>query len=305
MTPVALLLLPLGAPAAPVAPVADHCVFLHGLGVAGDVTDALFLGVAYWLELKTKAKELCNHTHFPVFDTVTRGAGNSSLQDDFYNEAIKYQGANDRVFAHSMGNVILARACTDQKKCLPRGWFAAHGPFTGSLFPNLLFDWCPPSGSGFPARLAGFAADLIGYCSPATYSLMTCDKPGSQSVCGGAAQLAMVGAMTRHGAMCGTSGWGETSVLSPLLGALDDFFLTPLNAAPDDGMVSLTSCTAPFDAWRNATGANATFATVPTDRFYRAATNHGDGMGFDGDSSADDKKPVAWYENMIRLGWEA
>jgi len=287
------------------APVADNCLFLHGLGVAGNVTDAFFLGVAYWLELKSKAKELCNHTHYPIYDTVTRGAGNVSLQNDFFNEAAKYQGPNDRVFAHSMGNVILAKACTDQKKCLARGWFAAHGPITGSVFPNLLKEWCPPSGSGIPGQLAGWAADLVGYCSVATYSLMTCDQPGSQSVCGGAAQLAVVGRMMRHGTMCGTSGWGITSLLSPLLGALDDLFLAPRDAAPDDGMVSLSSCTSAFDAWVNATGSNATFGAVPSGRFYRAETNHGDGMGFAGDGGDDNQKPVTWYENMIRMGWQA
>ena len=128
--------------------VADHCLFLHGLGVAGHLEDAFFLGVAYWMRLKKEAAALCNHTHFPVFDTVTRGAANASLQDDFYNAAAAYQGPNDRVFAHSMGNVILGRACLDQGKCLARGWFAAHGPYTGSLIPNDLREWCPPNGTG-------------------------------------------------------------------------------------------------------------------------------------------------------------
>mgnify|MGYP002631438669 CR=1 FL=1 len=289
--------------AAPAAPVADRCLFLHGLGVSGNVTDALFMGVAYWMKLKKVAKKLCNHTSFPVFDTVTRGAGNASLQDDFYHVAAAYQGEGDRVFTHSMGNNILARACLDQGKCLERGWFQAHGPVTGSIFPDLLHDWCPPSGAGFPERLQGWAAKLVGYCSPATYSLQTCDRSGSAAVCGGVSQLAKIGNLTRHGVMCGTSGFGLISVLSPLLGALDEFYMRPRGAAPDDGMVSLSSCTAAFEAWNDATRANASFAEVANARYYRAATNHGDGMGFDVDGIGADRKPISWFESMIRIGW--
>jgi hypothetical protein len=108
--------------------VADNCLFLHGLGVTAKREEAFFMGVAYWRDLKEVAATLCNHTHYPVFDTVTRGSANTSLQDDYYDMAAKYQGPNDRVFAHSMGNVILSRACLDQGKCLKKGWFAAHGP---------------------------------------------------------------------------------------------------------------------------------------------------------------------------------
>ena len=288
---------------------ADDCVFLHGLGVDGSLDNALFMDVAYWLDLKPAAEAMCNRTHFPVFDTVHRGAGNFSLQDDFFGVASLYQGPRDRVFAHSMGNNILARACLDQGKCLARGWFQAHGPITGSVFPDLLAAWCPPSGSGFPEQLAGWVGKLVGYCTPATYSLQTCDhkspqKHGSEAVCGGERELEVVGRMTRHGVMCGTSGFGITSVLSPLLDILDVAFARPLGYAPDDGMVSLSSCAATLDAWAAASGANASLGEAPTGRYYRAATNHADGMGFSGDGLVgDDRKPLTWFKSMIAAGW--
>ncbi|KAL1514697.1 hypothetical protein AB1Y20_003784 [Prymnesium parvum] len=302
--------LPAAPRSAPVSPVlgastfvAEDCLFLHGLGVEGNATDAFFLGVAYWLDLKNKAKQLCKRTHFPIFDTVTRGAGSKSLQDDFFNLASKYQGPNDRVFAHSMGNVILARACVDQSKCLERGWFQAHGPLTGTVMANLLLEWCPPNGKGWPEKLGGFVADLIGYCTTATYSLQTCDMPGNEVVCG-TSDLISVGRMTRHGVMCGTSGWGVLSIVSPLLATLDEAFFAPRHASPDDGMVSLSSCTAGFDAWTKSTGTNVSFGNDPAGRFYVAETNHADGMGFD-NGLTQTKKPVLWFENMIKQGWQA
>ena len=124
-------------------------------------------------------------------------------------------------------------------------------------------------------------------------------------MCGGARQLAKVGHMTRHGAMCGTSGWGITSVLSPLLYTLNHDFYEPRHATPADGMVSLSSCTAAFDAWKAAGAQNLTFGERPTERFYRAAINHGDGMVFDAQGLGEDRQPLAWYENMIRGGWQA
>jgi len=288
------------------APVADHCVFMHGLGVDGKTEDAFFLGVAYWRELKRHASELCNHTHYPIIDTVTRGSANHSLQDDYYAIASAHQGPNDRVFAHSMGNVILGRACTDQGKCLARGWFAAHGPFTGSVVANLAYDWCPPRGNGtLPPELAGWVIQLVGYCSKATYSMAACGQPESEGICS-EAQLATVGRMTRHGVMCGTSGWGLTSAVSPILGTLDDAFIAPRHGAPDDGMVSLSSCTAAIDAWGRAAKQNVSFGEEPSSRFYRAATNHADGMAFAGDGDfGNDRKPLTWFEDMIRLGWQA
>jgi len=288
------------------APVADHCVFLHGLGVDGKAEDALFLGVAYWNSLKAVARDMCNHTHYPIIDTVTRGSGNFSLQNDYYAWASAHQGPNDRVFAHSMGNVILGRACVDQGKCLTRGWFAASGPFTGSVVANLAYDWCPPRGNGsVPHELEGWTAQLVGYCTTATYSLSTCDQGETESICS-ETQLAAVGRMIRHGVLCGTSGWGLTSVVSPVLGTLDDSFISPRGGAPDDGMVSLTSCTSAIDAWGRATQQNITFGSTAEERFYRAGINHADGMAFDGDGDIGaDRKPLSWYENMIRIGWRA
>jgi hypothetical protein len=68
--------------------------------------------------------------------------------------------------------------------------------------------------------MQGYVGKLIGYCSPATYSLQTCDRTtqrgGTQCVCGGEAELAKVGAMSRHGVMCGTSGFG---MYAPRLGS--------------------------------------------------------------------------------------
>jgi len=96
----------------------------------------------------------------------------------------------------------------------------------------------------------------------------------------------------------------STSVISPALAALDDFYAKPRGAAPDDGMVSLSSCTPAFDAWVKSTGRHDEFQPVPTSRYYRAETNHADGMGFSGDGLVGDaRKPVTWYTQMITQGW--
>eukprot|EP00966_Prymnesium_polylepis_P223294 5166461-Prymnesium_polylepis.1 len=100
--------------------VADNCLFLHGLLVNNGGLHELLTGVVYWHNVKVRAASLCRHTYFPTFDTVTRGSDNATLQNEFYDWAKQFQGPRDRVFAHSMGNVILAKACIDQNKCLEK-----------------------------------------------------------------------------------------------------------------------------------------------------------------------------------------
>ena len=143
-----------------------------------------------------------------------------------------------------MGNLVLARACLDQGKCLSRGWFAASGPMLGSHLANDLYDWCPPRGT-WPTALLTFVAELAGYCSVGTDSMCECDKAWSGGVCGSATmtqaeELVRVGSMVRHGTMCGTSGLGIASVLSPALGALDTLFMQTAGQGRNDGMVSFS-----------------------------------------------------------------
>lgn len=143
-----------------------------------------------------------------------------------------------------MGNLVLARACLDQGKCLSRGWFAASGPMLGSHLANDLYDWCPPRGT-WPTALLTFVAELAGYCSVGTDSMCECDKAWSGGVCGSATmtqteELVRVGNMVRHGTMCGTSGLGVASVLSPALGALDTLFMQTAGQGLNDGMVSFS-----------------------------------------------------------------
>ena len=126
--------------------------------------------------------------------------------------------------------------------------------------------------------MARCAARTAGASQPCSRRCSTCASPhpassGRQAVPRQAVASGACPPEAPHPAV-----FAHSSRFLPLQ-ALDTFFMSPAGGGPDDGMVSLSSCTAAFDAWRttNASAGNASFSELPTGRYYRAATNHGDG----------------------------
>ena len=156
---------------------ADY-VLLHGMGQKGGGADK---AVKYWGghesgghctkrswgRCKKRAPKsyhpasyLPGSKHVPMYDSTNNGLTSGWLQRTYVNEARK----GKKVIAHSMGNPTLVHACYSGKGCV--NFRNSQGPLLGSDAADNAHKLCNIWG-------IGAIVDLIGYCTPAVYTLRT------------------------------------------------------------------------------------------------------------------------------------
>lgn len=287
--------------------VKEKCVLLHGLTGEGKTPT-----IDYWGgtngQLMTGLRQLCRTVVTPFFgsldpvNTINHTASEFALQDLYYNLAMTAQPPTGVVFAHSMGNTILARACIDQNKCTR--WFASAGPILGTSASDRTKENCPVAKGGLNAGssawqyLVSNVVDTVKKCVPGTYSLQTCGRinQNASTVCNVTQILPWI-----QGVQCGTSSWGLNSAQSPGLWAVGTYFVdTPPadsrlipNTYYNDGAVPISSCTAMM-------GTNSPQG-VASSRFYLSECNHSDLAGTGDGWYGDGRMCTSWYLAMAKL----
>ena len=146
-----------------------HVCFMHGMGQAdgpaacgvncADGAAAANMannGADYWGNIASYVPGGAAYTHVIHVNTHERGWDyGGTLVQDMYYEFIKYYRC-DVVFAHSMGNVILAALAARGK---PVSWFMSQGPLRGSWgaswADSVCAQWYNPVGA---------TAYALGYC---------------------------------------------------------------------------------------------------------------------------------------------
>ena len=133
-----------------------HVCFMHGMGQDNGPADQNMAnsGAAYWGNIKDYVSGGAAYTHAIHVNTRFRGWDSVSLQDEYYEYIKRYKCSV--VFAHSMGNVILAALAARGK---PVNWYMTQGPMRGSWGASWADGLCKDGG------LMGGAANLMGYCA--------------------------------------------------------------------------------------------------------------------------------------------
>ena len=318
-----------------------HVCFLHGMG--GDANSAAGFagplrqnavqdkpqhanmagnGAAYWGDLAAQLGHPADKIHVIAVDTTSRGWNNLAdfsvspqLQDVYYEYVRFYQC--DVVFAHSMGNTILAGLAGRGK---PVRWYELQGPMRGSTSARLAADICGSkafNAAAYAAKLLGVAdackAASLGYCAGAVVfgvpptgcvgrasirSLAASPESCTGTSClfadGGTMSLSAPNDSTFApfilGRLCGNSAYGS--------GGFDGVGLAAIAAlggytSASDGMVEMDTC---------APVSTAGFAESPLSTLYAGGMNHADGTGRYGDSAMGTRQPITWMHNMITRG---
>lgn len=308
--------------------------FVHGMG--GDAnaganadypTNANMAGngAAYWGDLAAQLGLPAGNIHAIAVDTTARGWNNladytisTNLQDVYYNYILYYRC--DVVFAHSMGNTILAALGGRPGKAIR--WYESQGPLRGSTSARLADQICSSGAyntAAYAAQLLGVGAACktvsMGYCAGSvSFGFPPSGCSGRASVkslaaspasCSGTACMFVNGASMRSdaptdaafkanilGRMCGTSAYGSGGFKGVGLAAIA---LLGGYVSPSDGMVEMATC-APLG---NDQGQG--FGGV-TDILYAISGNHQDGTGLTGDTAWGSRMPITWIHNMITRG---
>jgi hypothetical protein len=196
---------------------------------------------------------------------------------------------NKIIFSHSMGNLILGGAISNNLCQLGNSssWYESQGPLAGSKGPDVAQDIC----TGWWDWVT-LLVEWVGFCVPApegsefTRETSVAYKSMQTSIDFAKAQLAIKENV--KGAMCGDSAWGLNSIYSPALQALAVFVWFD---GDNDGMVEVSSCRNPmgydhFDGWGSSYSNN----------FYHASINHQDGTCYTADGWwGSDRKPCSWF----------
>ena len=175
------------------------------------------------------------------------------------------------IFAHSMGNLILAAALDSRRCALPSAssWVAIGAPWRGSKAADRLGAICSGKEGGihFAGSLLRGLAEREHFCegaggapSPAYGSLRTEGNYGLDV-------LAARWENVPNASTCGTSPFGLLSIDSLPLTALAEF--AGFGSAPNDGAVAAAGC-------RAAGGSSARWAEDVASPHYQADVNHFD-----------------------------
>jgi hypothetical protein len=270
------------------------------------------------------------YTHFLLMDTITRGWNNkqtvggklvpsTELQDAYY-EFIRYYKC-DVVFAHSMGNLVLAALAGRGK---PVRWYAVAGPFRGTVTLNYIEPACVAiSALALPSRLVETCSNpwlcrdtSVSFCTqsltasaaciptPSEFSMvpepswcrgLACYRVKNQTF--GASTEADAAVYEQHilGRMCGRSAFGSGGTVGAALVAIAAI---AAYSSPNDGLVEFSSCAASanFDSTTGFSYNN------PWSPLYAPVLNHRDVWSSSSETSVPDKMPLSWYKHMIERG---
>ncbi len=270
-----------------------HCVFLHGAGSneTGPPTPTF---PTYWGAIHEHTPA-CAHRQFLHADTLHPGWEDESLQRsvcELINAAARprpvQQGAarparRVLIFAHSMGNLVLAAALSRNVCTLPAhaGWFAAAPPWLGSRAAERIPALC----SGGAGQALERLARRVGMCDGAGHG----PSRGYWSVRTSNRELATLATWRDrvNATMCGSSPFGFWwSADAYELRALAAYARIP---RPNDGVVTISSCTPlGHPPLQHSDPAGAGVYVAAADHF-DLTCRHGDGW------IGADRRPCAWY----------
>lgn len=170
-----------------------HVCFMHGMGQGNgpaacgvnckDSPAAASMansGQDYWGSVASYVPGGAAYTHVIHVNTLQRGWDSIVLQDTYY-EYIQHHKC-DVVFAHSMGNVILAALAARGK---PVSWFMTQGPLRGSWgaswADSLCAQWYNPVGA--TSWALGYCASFGGGGNTAVKSLAVRNYKTTNTAC--------------------------------------------------------------------------------------------------------------------------
>jgi hypothetical protein len=283
------------------------CIFLHGAGVA-ETKNATHRYRSYWGDVHKNTPQ-CSERWFVKYDTKMNGWDSVDMQKAYCDLALVGQqerhirpGFSQRpiknkiIFAHSMGNLVLAAAIKNNYCTIDEttSWYAANGPFMGSQASTWLTKLCNDKEHGGVVfetwrMLQHFVANVLGFCIKGGRPLpvfVTNDKDfcNKQGLC--VKELRDIAKTKVKGSICGDSSSGLLSYMSV---PLTTFSSLVSYHEPNDAIVPYSSC-----AIQDSYGTN--FSALS----YRTETNHMDGACRTGDGMyGAGRKPCSWYRNKV------
>ncbi|KAL0478962.1 hypothetical protein AKO1_007852 [Acrasis kona] len=285
------------------------CVFIHGSGELGvnRITEGSL--DSYWGKMDQYTPQ-CKSRIFIDADTKTRGWNDKALQqlvcdtllykqpDNGQETADTQEGIsparivrNRIIFAHSMGNLIMAAAIKNKICGIDRkttSWYSIMAPYDGSRAANFVEKIClaPNLVKKGLHMLAGY----LGYCLKdnkpcVAYSSLRQDfvDPDNMTF----KDLRTVAEQNVKGSMCGLSAWGLNSKYAPLLWTLSKVVD---HQSDNDGMVAFGSCSVAKEYSRNH-----------KDLFYAEKVNHSDGTCRNGNGWLSAGKPCFYFADKMCL----
>ena len=258
------------------------CVFLHGAGNP-DSRPATASYNEYWGSVHDRTEGCARH-YFLHEDTLRVGWEDAMLQRAvcaLLDEAAQPPTQQLVIFAHSMGNLVLAAALDSGLCTLPpsAAWYAIAAPWSGSKAADALATLCAAADAGplrSLVRRQRFCEGEGSGPSPGYASLVTASNRRERVAARVQERI--------NGSMCGDSAFGLWSVDSLELQALAE---VAGFASPNDGAVAVSGC---------HPGDQPT-ARVPGATHFTAAVNHLDLTCRHGDGvwGGEDRRPCAWY----------
>lgn len=272
------------------------CLFLHGIPLKED-RGLMDNHKKYWGDDITKHTPCCSSRTFAHMNTHDIGWMDESNQIEVCEFALKMSDRSDLktrtientiIFAHSMGNLILASAIANQRCFMGKtsDWVAITAPMRGSMGSNYVTDECNKKKS-----FAKMLLSVLGECPANRGAQSIVYEPTASPYVQDqykAAQQVYRNSVTR--ALCSNTFYGILSVRDQLV-YLTAGKLIPHKSA-NDGVVEYQSCVADFpEEW---------FSTDYNTHFYRPHINHMDATVRNGDGWFDKaKQPGKWYEQLF------
>ena len=241
----------------------------------------------------------CSERWFIREETKNRGWDNMELQQSFCDFMLlkhipKYANqlnATDNtvrnviVFAHSMGNLIIAGAlknnlCKIDKETV--SWYNLMGPMKGTKAVSVLKEVCENKVSIITPSVAKFVASKAGYCLDKSTKVYPTYET-LQTTFEGISELESIAQPYIKGQMCGTSSTGLNSYYSPALGFLSKMVNF---GEPNDGLVGISSC---------MIGNSSQFSSSHLSQHYITEANHADATCRFGDAWFGSVKPCSYF----------
>eukprot|EP00735_Rhodelphis_limneticus_P008975 TRINITY_DN2436_c0_g1::TRINITY_DN2436_c0_g1_i1::g.8887::m.8887 TRINITY_DN2436_c0_g1::TRINITY_DN2436_c0_g1_i1::g.8887 ORF type:complete len:728 (-),score=200.44,Notch/PF00066.12/4e+02,Notch/PF00066.12/7.3e-05,Notch/PF00066.12/1.9e+03,Notch/PF00066.12/1.5e+04 TRINITY_DN2436_c0_g1_i1:576-2759(-) len=270
----------------------------------------------YWGDIGNHLAGKCE----PIYnshDTVNRGWDDPDIQLVYYAAAKQIYDAGGAVFAHSMGNLILAGACKYQGLCDVK-WWMVQGPLRGSKIANLgdttvcvclgvtVFGSCWGTQScGRVGKILGTVgrSDTLGnQCNQWHDGLKSCTTYHTgEDLSKFVAQRGLL-----KGGLCGTSGWGSGGLFGAEMVAINAVVYGFNSDA--DGALHANECRQYLDHYDSQCRSVCTFwwfgchtECTQTPVYYQHpnlqmfAGNHFDGTGYNGNHAGI----IDWYKTKL------
>jgi len=244
----------------------------------------------YWGDVHTITPQ-CLTRKFLHMETVTLGWDSPLLHQNVCSVATFDQNPggdnflikNKIIFAHSLGNLILASAIHNNICGIDlntTSWYSITKPANGTIVANKLPEAC--SDPGIENQIAVLDGICINGKPGQAYFTIEPSYPGLSN-------LYPIFETHVTGGMCGISAGGLVSVYAPALALISK--LSNLQS-PNDGLVWYESCFVRLPG--------ITPLKIPSAKYYDASINHADATCRNGDGWwGDDRKPCTWYTNKV------